>query len=284
LNSCASNKTPDIVPKSLRHCRLLLLALPGLVGAAAALAQGAPAQLQPQPQPQPQPATQPQSAAPVAARPAPQQRPSASWASLTPAQRATLAPLQRDWDSIDYGRQRKWLEIATRFPGLSADEQQRVQQRMNEWARMTPEERGRARVQFQETRQLSPQERQASWEAYQALPAEQKRELAQRAVPAAAVRPSAPSADVGPKSSIVRAPSALPVLKPVGPTLIQVAPGATTTSVTRQPAPPLHQQPGLPKMAATPTFVDKNTLLPKRGAQAAATVAEPAASQAARRP
>jgi hypothetical protein len=37
-------------------------------------------------------------------------------------------------------------------------------------------------------------------------------------------------------------------------------------------------------MAATPTFVDKNTLLPKRGAQAAATVAEPAASQAARRP
>jgi hypothetical protein len=148
---------------------------------------------------------------------------------------------------------------------------------------MTPAERGLARVQFQETRQLSPQERQSSWEAYQALPDEQKRELAQRAAPAAA-RPPALSANVERKSTIVRAPSALPVLKPVGPTLIQVAPGATTTSVTRPPAPPLHQQPGLPKMAATPTFVDKNTLLPKRGAQAAATAAEPAASQAARRP
>ena len=50
--------------------------------------------------------------------------------------------------------------------------------------RMTPEERGRARVQFLETRQMSPQERQAGWEAYQALPAEEKRELAQRATPA----------------------------------------------------------------------------------------------------
>jgi hypothetical protein len=208
---------------------------------------------------------------------------SSSWASLTPAQRATLAPLEREWGSIDPLRQRKWLEIAMRFPRLSAEEQQRVQQRMTEWARMTPEERGRARVQFQETRQLSAQERQAGWEAYQALPAEEKRELAQRAAPAAQ-RGGASTVEPSAKSTIVRVPSAPPVLKPVGPTLMQVAPGATTTSVTRAPAPPLHQQPGLPKMAATPTFVDKNTLLPKRGAQAAATLSEPAASQAARRP
>jgi hypothetical protein len=260
---------------SLRRCRLLLLALPGLACAAAALAQS------PAVPAAPTPAAQP--VVPVAARPAPQPR-SSSWSSLTPAQRVTLAPLQRDWDSIDFNRQRKWLEIATRFPGLSAEEQQRVQERMNEWARMTPEERGRARVQFQETRQLSPQERQARWEAYQALPPEEKRELAKRgAAPATPQRSPAANADVGPKSSIVRVPSTPPVLKPVGPTLMQVAPGATTTSVTRPPAPPLHQQPGLPKMAATPTFVDKNTLLPKRGAQAAATVAEPAASQAAQR-
>ncbi len=257
---------------NLRRCRPLLLALPGLACAAVALAQNTAAPTTP---------TQPRVSAPVTAKPA-QQR-SASWSSLTPAQRATLAPLQRDWDSIDPGRQRKWVEIAMRFPGLSAEEQQRVQQRMNEWARMTPEERGRARVQFQEIRQLSPQDRQASWEAYQALPAEQKRELAKRATPEPA-RSVPPSADVAPKSTIVRVPSTPPVLKPVGPTQIQVAPGATTTSVTRTPAPPLHQQPGLPKMAATPTFVDKNTLLPKRGAQAAATVVEPAASQAAKRP
>jgi hypothetical protein len=208
---------------------------------------------------------------------------SSSWASLTPAQRATLAPLEREWGSIDPLRQRKWLEIAMRFPRLSAEEQQRVQQRMTEWARMTPEERGRARVQFQETRQLSPQERQAGWEAYQALPPEEKRELAQRAVPGAP-RTTMPAGEPSAKSTIVRVPASPPVLKPVGPTLMQVVPGVTTTSVTRAPAPPLHQQPGLPKMAATPIFVDKNTLLPKRGAQAAATVSEPAASQAACRP
>lgn len=257
---------------SLRRCRPLLLALPGLACAAVALAQSdsAPAT----------PAQQPRAASPAAAKPAPQR--SASWSSLTPAQRTTLAPLQRDWDSIDPGRQRKWVEIAMRFPGLSAEEQQRVQERMNEWARMTPEERGRARVQFQEIRQLRPQDRQASWEAYQALPAEERRELAERATPGPA-RPALSSADGTAKSTIVRVPSTPPVLKPVGPTQMQVVPGATTTSVTRAPAPPLHQQPGLPKMAATPTFVDKNTLLPKRGAQAAATVAEPAASQAAKR-
>ncbi|WP_310734521.1 DUF3106 domain-containing protein [Azohydromonas caseinilytica] len=204
---------------------------------------------------------------------------SSSWASLTPAQRATLAPLQREWGSIDPSRQRKWLEIAMRFPRLSPEEQQRVQQRMTEWARMTPEERGRARVQFQETRQLSPEQRQAGWEAYQALPPEEKRELAQRAVPTVP-RAGAPASGPSTKSNIVRVPSAPPVLKPVGPTLMQVAPGATTTSVTRPPAPPLHQQPGLPKMAATPNFVDKNTLLPKRGVQAA-PVSAPAASPAA---
>jgi hypothetical protein len=226
---------------------------------------------------QPVPASTPAAAA------APAAERSSSWTSLTPAQRTTLAPLEHEWGNIDPLRQRKWLEIALRCPRLSVEEQERVQQRMAEWARMTPQERGRARVQFQETRQLSAQERQAGWEAYQALPAEEKRELAQRAVPATP-RIAASATEASAKSSIVRIPAGPPVLKPVGPTLMQVAPGATTTSVTRPPAPPLHQQPGLPKMAATPIFVDKNTLLPKRGAQAAATVSEPAASQAASRP
>ncbi len=251
-------------------CRwhLLLLALP----AAACLAQ---------PVPSATPGAASASMPPRAAAPGAER--SSAWTSLTPAQRATLAPLQREWGRIDPLRQRKWLEIAMRFPRMSAEEQQRVQERMAEWARMTPEERGRARVQFLETRQMSPQERQAGWEAYQALPPEEKRELAQRAVPAAG-RGAASATEPGTKSTIVRVPSAPPVLKPVGPTLMQVAPGATTTSVTRAPAPPLHQQPGLPKMAATPTFVDKNTLLPKRGVQAAATVTEPAAPPAASRP
>ena len=252
-----------------RRWHLAVWATPALAWALAVAAQPAP--------------SSPAATAPAPAVTAPGGERSSSWASLTPAQRATLAPLQREWGTIDPVRQRKWLEIAMRFPRLSPEEQQRVQERMTEWARMTPEERSRARVQFQETRQLSPQQRQAGWEAYQALPPEEKRELAQRAAPTAP-RTGAPAAEPSTKSSIVRVPSAPPVLKPVGPTVMQVAPGATTTSVTRPPTPPLHQQPGLPKMAATPNFVDKNTLLPKRGVQAAATISEPAASRAAKQP
>jgi len=40
--------------------------------------------------------------------------------------------------------------------------------------------------------------------------------------------------------------------------------------ITRHPTPPPHQQTGMPKIAATPEFVNRSTLLPKRGPQAAA--------------
>jgi hypothetical protein len=46
--------------------------------------------------------------------------------------------------------------------------------------------------------------------------------------------------------------------------------GASTNLVSKPATPPLHQQAGLPKVAATPGFVDSATLLPQRGAQGAA--------------
>lgn len=202
-----------------------------------------------------------------------------SWASLTPLQRSALAPLQQDWDSLDATRQSKWLGIARRFSAMSPQEQARVQHRMDRWAGLSAEARSRARLQFQQTRQLSPQERRAAWEAYQELPLEERRELAKQATAAAASKPG-PSAGPVNKSSLVHAPAAVAV-KPVGPTLVQAAPGATTTSVTRHARPPLYQQPGLPKLAATSDFVDKLTLLPKRGVQAAAMVPSAADAQAA---
>jgi hypothetical protein len=70
-------------------------------------------------------------------------------------------------------------------------------------------------------------------------------------------------------------------VKPVAPTVVQAKPGATTTLMSKPANPPAHQQPGLPKVAATPGFVDRTTLLPQKGAQAAGTRA-PAASAPAR--
>jgi hypothetical protein len=46
----------------------------------------------------------------------------------------------------------------------------------------------------------------------------------------------------------------------------------------RERAPPVHQQTGLPKIAATPEFVNKATLLPQRGPQGAAARSAAAAS------
>ena len=202
-----------------------------------------------------------------------------SWSSLTSSQREALAPLERDWPTLDGLRKTKWLEVAARFPKMSETEQQRIQQRMREWVRLSPAERNRARLQFNEARQLSNQERQAQWEAYQALPDEKRQALASRAP--SAVRPpqaaaTAASAAAGPtppssaKRNLVAAPRVPPSPRPVRPAVVQPKPGATTTLLTQPAAPPLHQQVGLPKISATEGFVNPTTLLPERGPQGAA--------------
>lgn len=204
---------------------------------------------------------------------------STGWNALTPAQRAALQPLQRDWPRIDAARRQKWLEVANHFPSLPREEQQLMQQRMAEWARLTPEQRGKARLNYRETRQLTPEELQARWQAYQALPADQKHRLAERGeAPAKPARkPERSPAQSAAKSNIVMSPRAAPV-KTVGPTLVQARPGATTKLLSKPSSPPLHQQHGLPKIAATPGFVDASTLLPQRGAQGvAAQAGKPAA-------
>jgi len=101
-----------------------------------------------------------------------------SWARLTPAQRVALAPFADQWDAFSDARKRKWLKIAARFPKMTLNEQKRLQERMAEWARMTPEQRRVARENYQVAKDLSAQARERAWNAYQQLPAEQKERLA----------------------------------------------------------------------------------------------------------
>ena len=194
---------------------------------------------------------------------------SIAWNELSPPQRNVLEPLRGDWKSISPAQQQKWAEVARRFPALPVEERGRVQQRLSDWSRLSSQERGSARLNFQQARQLSPQERQQQWDTYRALPAEQKRALAERAEQA---RPAArpvhePQPNV--KSSVVRSPATVPA-QPVGATVVKRGAGASTDLVSKPAAPPMHQQAGLPKVAATPGFVDRATLLPQRGAQGAA--------------
>lgn len=217
-----------------------------------------------------------------------------AWASLTPTQRQALKPLERDWPSIDGPRKSKWLEIAARYPSMSVQDQERLQGRMTEWARMTPQERTQTRLQFQGAKQVPAQDRQASWEAYQALPEDERRELANRGKPvgaASAVKPvqaQRTGATAGgaaqPKSNAVPDATVAAPAKPVAPSVVQARPGATTTLITKAPAPPAHQPSGGPKIAATPDYVDKKTLLPQTGPQSTASTPPAKAVPAAARP
>lgn len=203
-----------------------------------------------------------------------------TWAHLTAPQRTSLAPLERDWERLSPAHQRKWLEIANRMPAMPADQQQRVRQRMQEWAKLSPAQRNEARINFQQAQQLPEAEKQARWEAYRALSPEQRKALAAKATPASAPQPptrplrSAPLDAQSPKSNLVRStPAATAAPRPVNAGVVQAGQGATTNLVTAaRPSPPAHHQAGMPKIAASPGMVDRATLLPKRGPQAAAAL------------
>jgi hypothetical protein len=205
-----------------------------------------------------------------------------AWGTLAPSERAALAPLQSEWASISESQKVKWIDLARRMPAMQPAERERIQVRMAEWARMTPAERGRARLQFQETRRITPSDKQERWQAYQALPPEQRQALAAQAAKAAK-SPATPSGPGRPgnraEASVEKKKNTVPFLPPtvapkaVGPTVVQSRPGATTQLVNNPSTAPLHQQAGLPKVPATKAFVDQETLLPKRGPQAAAIAA-----------
>lgn len=221
------------------------------------------------------------------------------WRELTPTQKKALMPLAQHWSTMDDTGRDKWINVANRFDKLSPAEQQRVQDRMTQWAKLPPQERGEARLRFQQTRQLTADERQQKWAAYQALPAEDRQDLAHQAKrkskpvfladnmmgprearQAYANKRSGAQAASDKKSNVV--PNALsataPVQTVVRPTMVKAGAGATTSLVSQRPTPPLHQHTGLTKIAATKGFVDPVTLLPKKGAQSAAMASLPAAA------
>lgn len=103
------------------------------------------------------------------------------WAELTPAQQLALQPLAAEWDRIDGPRKKKWLEIGSKFGNLKQDQQARLQERMREWAKLTPDQRRVARESYSRTKKLNSSEKSAEWQHYQQLPEEQKKKLAEEA-------------------------------------------------------------------------------------------------------
>jgi hypothetical protein len=105
------------------------------------------------------------------------------WRDLDAAQQQALYPLGTVWDGLSEAHKRKWLALSRNHAKLSPAEQAVQHSRMAEWATLGVRERAQARFNFVEIKQLPPAERKAKWEAYQALSAEEKRKLAERAPP-----------------------------------------------------------------------------------------------------
>lgn len=211
-----------------------------------------------------------------------------SWASLSASQQGALQPLANDWSTIGASHKLKWIDVANRMPRMQAAERTRIQARMADWAKLSPQQRTLARMRFQEAKQVAPRSREEQWAAYQALPPEQRNQLAARGTPASAAA-SAPRAATAtaatskPDSSKTAGraenrPRTEAKPRAVAPSVVQARPGATTNLMSKRATPPPYQQTGLPKIAATPSFVDGTTLLPKRGPQGAATQAAAASS------
>lgn len=231
---------------------------------------------------QPTPASAPASAA---AKPALAPKPSAgpAWSELKPAEQAALKPLQSEWASIDDLGKRKWIRIAERYPAMSAADQARLQARMTEWAKLSPQERGKVRLQFLEAKKLPATDRQADWQAYQALSPDERKALAARraTAPRATAKPAQRAASgASAKHDAPRTATPATAAKPAAPAVVQGTPGATTVLITkRRPAaaPPAN---GGTKIAVSPDLVDQSTLLPRAGPQG--TTARSASAPAVR--
>ena len=123
---------------------------------------------------------------------------SPGWNTLSTTQKKALRPLASHWDRLSGDQQRKWLALSANFGSMTPEEQSTLHSRMSQWAALSPQQRTLARLNFAETRKLPADERKAKWEAYQALPAEEKKRLGASAPPspagaAMAVRPVEPA-------------------------------------------------------------------------------------------
>lgn len=153
------------VASNMFRAAMIALAVAGL-----ALAQAAPAAV---------PAKPPASAGAKSASPRNADKP--LWKDLTPPQRIALEPLTSEWDRMEGVRKQKWLEIANRYAAMNPDEQQRIQERMRAWIKLTPDQRRVARENYTLSKKIGKDQKSAQWEQYQQLPEEEKRKLAAEA-------------------------------------------------------------------------------------------------------
>lgn len=119
------------------------------------------------------------------------------WEVLTTPQKLALYPLAERWALLSEGQKRRWLALAQNFLTLPEHEQEKLHNRMTEWASLSVQQRNQARLNYADSNRLARDNKLAQWQAYQALSDEEKRKLAARAAPkprgaATALKPVSP--------------------------------------------------------------------------------------------
>ena len=126
-----------------------------------------------------QPAAVPTTPAKIAKKP--DSKP--TWSELTPAQQHALAPLAGEWKKMEFNSKEKWLVIGNKFAAMSPAEQERLQERMRDWVKLTPVQRRSVRESYTRAKKLDADKRSAQWKEYQQLSDEQKKKLSQAKLP-----------------------------------------------------------------------------------------------------
>lgn len=156
-----------------------------------------------------------------------------NWDQLTPEQRSVLKPLANDWPAMENYRRKKWIGIAQRYSAMSVEEKLRVDQRMKDWANLTPEQRRQARANYKSLKQVPTDHKQdikRKWEEYSQLPIEQREQLKAEAARKPSVKPLAP---------LVQSMPQKPVTTPVAgePPKTSVPPAPTGVAAVVAPIP-----------------------------------------------
>lgn len=202
-----------------------------------------------------------------------------AWSELSPVNQRILEPLQPLWDTLPELNRRKWLRIAERYPKFSPAEQARLQARMAEWVKMSPQQRRLARENYQITRALPAEKKAEAWDKYQQLPEEQKKKLAAtERVPnrpgAVSALPSAKRLPGGTSHAVRHGPKAAGAAgKPASEAQAASAAAASPATASAPAA--------LPATAAAPASAAAATTAPAAAASTAAAVPEPTTEAAA---
>ena len=130
-----------------------------------------------------------------------------NWGELPRDQQVALSPLQKAWPELTDGQRRKWIAVVRNFSKLSVPDQEKIQDRMEDWAALKPAQRELARDNFASSKLAPTASKAGSWEEYQALPQEERDRLAAQA------KATKPRAAKSPKATPTNPPPPTPNVK-----------------------------------------------------------------------